>query len=170
MRSSSAATPYISLYLPTSPLHLPASQVGEDAIEQHGDSELWRHSRLRWLDSTAGEAGAAGEGEEGGEGGEGGEAAAPHRLEAVTTPVEAAAAGTAAAGTAAVGAARAAGTSMGAWDAPVTWEGGAAGGGAAGGGAAGGGARLSASGLRTMGLTPLGLPSSLSVGWLGAKR
>ena len=29
--------------------------VEDGAIEQHGDSELWRHSRLRWLDSTAGE-------------------------------------------------------------------------------------------------------------------
>ena len=25
--------------------------VGAQLIEQHGDSELWRHSRLRWLDS-----------------------------------------------------------------------------------------------------------------------
>ena len=29
--------------------------VSRAKIEQHGDSELWRHSRLRWLDSTAGE-------------------------------------------------------------------------------------------------------------------
>ena len=30
-------------------------RVASERIEQHGDSELWRHTRLRWLDSTAGD-------------------------------------------------------------------------------------------------------------------
>ena len=29
--------------------------ISDSAIEQHGDGELWRHSRLRWLDSRVGE-------------------------------------------------------------------------------------------------------------------
>ena len=41
------------------------------AIEQHGDNELWRHSRLRWLDSTAGEGAVVGPAAGGGTGGDG---------------------------------------------------------------------------------------------------
>ncbi|KAL1519122.1 hypothetical protein AB1Y20_003386 [Prymnesium parvum] len=36
--------------------------VGEARVARRGDDEPWRHSRLRWLDSTAGEGGATAEG------------------------------------------------------------------------------------------------------------
>ena len=113
-------------------------EVGDEApIEQHGDSELWRHSRLRWLDSAVGEASSPVEAPN--KKPTGGGVIRSQPVGAITKPVEALAA--------------AAAVSMGGWDEPVRWDGSTA-----------GGPTVTASGARQMRLTPLGLPSSLSVG------
>ena len=125
-------------------------EVGDEApIEQHGDSELWRHSRLRWLDSAVGEASSPVEApikkeastpvEAPNKKPTGGGVIRGRPVGAITKPVEALAA--------------AAAVSMGGWDEPVRWDGSTA-----------GGPTVTASGARQMRLTPLGLPSSLSVG------